>query len=106
MEADEVTRSWGSLFLSGEWTAMGSQDPLVETIAYVWGCGPSSLPLFRDGGTDAEAARRAAMANGWDPAREGAWAREIRLPARHSTALLALSAEALRDPAVEGFQVA
>jgi hypothetical protein len=84
---------------------MGNQALIVETIAYVWGCGPASLPLFRDGDTDAEAARRAAMANGWDPARDGAWARAIRLAAQRSTALLALSAEAPRDPAVEGFHV-
>jgi len=69
----------------------------LETTAYIWGCGQPSLPLFRDGGVATEAARQAALAHGWDPDREGAWAKEITLPAQRYTALLALSEEAPRD---------
>ncbi len=84
---------------------MGSEISTLETIAYAWGYGMPSLPLFRDCGAAPAAARRVAMAQGWDSTRKGAWAREMRLPARRDTALLALSAEAQRDPAVEGFSV-
>jgi hypothetical protein len=83
---------------------MGSQTSPVETIAYAWGYGTPSLPLFRDGAAT-EAAHRVATAHGWDSTRQGAWASEMRLPARRDTALLALSAEAQRDPAVEDFTV-
>jgi hypothetical protein len=76
----------------------------LETIAYIWGCGPLSLPVFL-GGAATPAARQAALAHGWDPARAGAWAKEITLPAGPDTVRMALVAEAARDPAVEGFSV-
>ena len=94
-------RSWRT----GVPTVTGLPTSSFETLAYVWGCGVPSLPLFREGGADTEAARRVATARGWDAAREGAWAREFRLPARRATALLALNTEARRDPAVEDFVV-
>src|SRR5437870_5271311 len=83
-----------------ETTAGG--NPRLETIAYAWGCGQPSLPLFRNYSSPKEAAQRVAIAHGWDAARAGAWATEIVLPARRDLALLALAAEARRDTAVEG----
>jgi len=77
----------------------------LETTAYIWGYGKPCLPLFRDADVETEAARQAAIAHGWDPARPGAWARETTLPAQRYTALLALSEEAPRDPAVDGYHV-
>lgn len=84
---------------------MGSETLSLETTVFTWGYGTPSLPLFRDSGTATAAAHQAAAAHGWDSTRAGAWAREIRLPARRDTALLALRAEAQRDPAVAGFSV-
>jgi hypothetical protein len=77
--------------------------PPLQSVVYAWGYGSPSLPLFRQYGGASEAARAVAMTRGWDPDREGAWAIEITLPARHDLARLAVAAEAQRDPAVMGW---
>lgn len=82
-----------------------SHSSQLQTVAYAWGCGPPTLPLFCSYGGSTEAAHSVATAKGWDPARAGAWAIELTLPATRQTALCALESEARRDPAVEGFTV-
>jgi hypothetical protein len=85
-----------------------SKDPSspIETVAYAWGYGRPSLPLFRQYGGASEAARAAAIAHGWDPNKTGAWAVEMTLPARRDLAEMAIQSEARRDPAVIGWILA
>jgi hypothetical protein len=92
------------------WANMSRDDPMsddvsppFETVVYVWGNGPPSLPLFRQYGGTSEAARAAAVARGWDPDQADAWAIELTLPARRDLAEMAIRAEARRDPAVMGW---
>ena len=78
-------------------------SPPLETVVYVWGYGPASLPLFRQYGGASAAARAAAVAQGWDPDKADAWAIELTLPARRDLAERAVRMEAQRDPAVMGW---
>ena len=77
----------------------------LQTVVHAWGYGPASLPLFRQYGGAAATARATAIAHGWDPTREGAWAIEMTLPAQPDTARRALEIEAERDPAVVGWAI-